>query len=234
MIGKLKTEKSRNRRPATRTLMFRGAAVFAGALLLVTAVGALFARSDSSGSAPYTGRLVVREFSALRNSLDEASGEAEVLRLELARANAVIEYSARYQIPADLAGLIYDTALRAGIDPELAFRLVKVESNFDPKATSPAGAVGLAQVLLRTAQFYEPGITLERLYDPATNLWIGFRYLRDLLGTYQGNLRLALLAYNRGPTKVNELLQLAQDPANGYARSVMRGYRKGGGGEGLP
>jgi soluble lytic murein transglycosylase-like protein len=234
MIGKLETYKSRRALPTTRSLVLRGAAVFAGALLLVTAVGVLFARSETPADLPYTGRLVVREFSALRKTLDETSGEVEVLRLELARANAVIEYSARYRIPADLAGLIYDTALKAGIDPELAFRLIKVESNFDPRATSPAGAVGLAQVLLRTAQFYEPGITVERLYDPATNLWIGFRYLRDLLGTYQGDLRLALLAYNRGPAKVNELLQLAQDPANGYARSVMKGYRRGGGDGGLP
>jgi soluble lytic murein transglycosylase-like protein len=232
MIGKLETRKSRPALPATRSLMLRGTAVFAGALLLVTAVGALFARSDSPTGSPYTGRLVVRELSALRNTLAQTSGEAELLRLELARANAVIEYSGRYQIPANLAELIYDTALRAGLDPELAFRLIKVESNFDPRATSSAGAVGLAQVLLRTAQFYEPGITMEQLYEPANNLWIGFRYLRDLLGTYQGNLRLALLAYNRGPAKVNELLQLAQDPGNGYARLVMKGYRRGG--EGSP
>lgn len=232
MIGKLETGKRRNTLPATRRLVFRGAVVLAGALLLTSAVGVLFARSGTPVDGAYTGRLVLREFRALQTSLDETSGEAEILRLELARANAVIEYSARYQIPADLASLIYDTALREGIDPELAFRLVKVESNFDPRAASLAGAVGLAQVMLRTAQFYEPGIGLERLYDPATNLSIGFRYLRDLLGTYQGNLRLALLAYNRGPAKVNELLQLAQDPGNGYARSVTKGYRKGGG-EGL-
>ncbi len=233
MIGKLETGKRRKTLPATGRLVFSGAVVLAGALLLTTAVGVLFARSDTSVDGTYTGRLVLGELRALRTSLDEASGEAEILRLELARANAVIDYSARYQIPADLASLIYDTALREGIDPELAFRLVKVESNFNPRATSPAGAVGLTQVLLRTAQFYQPGITLQRLYDPATNLWIGFRYLRDLLGTYQGNLRLALLAYNRGPGKVNELLQLAQDPGNGYARSVMKGYRRGGG-EDLP
>lgn len=211
---------------ATQILMLRGAAVFAGALLLVTAVGGLLARDRGPEGSPYTGRLIVKELSALRSSLEQTSGEVEVLRLELERANAVIDYSARYQIPADLSALIYDTALRSGLDPELAFRLVKVESNFDPKATSPAGAVGLAQVLPRTAQFYQPELTLEELYRPATNLSIGFRYLRDLLETYQGNLKLALLAYNRGPAKVNELLQLARDPANGYAGKVMGGYRR--------
>ena len=79
---------------------------------------------------------------------------------------------------------------------------------------------------LRTARFYAPGITLERLYDPETNLGIGFRYLRDLLGTYQDNLRLALLAYNRGPAKVNQLLGIGHEPGNGYAKTVM-GARAG-------
>lgn len=218
--------KRRTALATTQILMLRGAAVFAGALLLVTAVGGLRARDRGPEGSPYTGRLIVKELSALRSSLEETSGEVEALRLELERANAVIHYSARYQIPADLSALIYDTALRSGLDPELAFRLVKVESNFDPKATSPAGAAGLAQVLPRTAQFYQPEITLEELYRPEANLSIGFRYLRDLLETYQGDLRLALLAYNRGPAKVNELLRMSRDPGNNYARSVMSGYRR--------
>jgi soluble lytic murein transglycosylase-like protein len=51
--------------------------------------------------------------------------------------------------------------------------------------------------------------------------------LRDLLGTYQDNLRLALLAYNRGPAKVNRLLGIGHEPGNGYAKIVM-GLREGG------
>ena len=211
---------------ATQALMLRGIGVFAAVLLIATTVRALAARSGTERvGTDYTGTAAIRELSDLRSSLDRTSGELEVLQLELARSKALIDLSSRYQVPADLAGLIYDTALREGLDPELAFRLVKVESNFDRRARSPVGAIGLAQVMVNTARFYERGITVQRLRDPATNLTIGFRYLHDLLGTYQGNLRLALLAYNRGPGKVNELLGVGQDPNNGYAKSVMRGYQ---------
>lgn len=213
---------------ATQALMLRGIGVFVAVLLIVTTVRGLAARPGTEAAGTdYTGTAVIRELSDLRRSLDRTSGELEVLQLELARSKALIDLSARYQVPADLAGLIYDTALREGLAPELAFRLVKVESNFDRRAKSKPGAIGLAQVMVNTARFYQPGITAERLYHPATNLTIGFRYLHDLLGTYQGNLRLALLAYNRGPAKVNQLLGIGEDPGNGYATSVMRGYQTG-------
>ena len=200
----------------------RGLALFVASLLLVTTVRALAARGGSGdGGAAYTGTVIVKELTSLQSSLDRTSGELELMQLELRRARALLDYSSRYQVPSDLVALIYDTALREGLDPDLAFRLVRIESYFDPKAISSARAIGLAQVQVRTARFYEPGITEKRLYDPATNLRIGFRYLHDLIETYQGNLRLALLAYNRGPAKVNQLLGDGQEPGNGYARSVM-------------
>jgi len=92
----------------------------------------------------------------------------------------------------------------------------------------PSDAIGLAQVQLNTARFYKRGVVLDDLYDPATNLMIGFRYLRDLLGTYH-DLRLALLAYNRGPTKVNQLLGDGREPGNGYATKMLQGYPRTGG-----
>jgi soluble lytic murein transglycosylase-like protein len=139
-----------------------------------------------------------------------------------------MSYSTKYGIPAHVAAAIYDIALAEGVDPALAFRLVRVESGFDSLATSPAGAVGYTQVLPSTAWLYEPGLTRRQLYDRETNLRLGFRYLHDLLerfaGSTESGLRLALLAYNRGPARVQELLDAGQDPQNGYATAVMRGY----------
>jgi len=165
---------------------------------------------------------------AAEQALEATRGELAVARLQLERANAVIEYSTHYGIPADLAAAINDVALSEGLDPSLAFRLVKVESGFDVRARSRAGAVGITQVLPSTARLYEPGLTTEQLFDRDTNLRLGFRYLRDLLERYEGNLRLALLAYNRGPGKVQELLDAGRDPQNGYAATVMKGYRRKG------
>ena len=58
---------------------------------------------------------------------------------------------------------------------------MKLESDFNPHATSPVGAIGLTQVMPATARFYVKGITREGLYDPNTNLRVGFRYLRGLV-----------------------------------------------------
>jgi soluble lytic murein transglycosylase-like protein len=217
-------DRTERRLTATQALMVRGVAVLVAALLVVVSVRALIARPEAGPTAGrYTGTAVLRELTSLRSSLDRTMGEREILELELRRSRALLDYSARYQIPADLTTLIYDTALREGIDPDLAFRLVKVESGFNPRGRSSMGAIGLTQVQLGTARFYKAGVTLEDLMDPATNLTIGFRYLRDLMGTYH-NLRLALLAYNRGPAKVNQLLGDGREPGNGYATTVLRGY----------
>lgn len=163
---------------------------------------------------------------ALSQQLESLRGELTVARLQLDRADAVMEYSGRYHIPADLAEAIYDIALAEGIEPGLAFRLVGVESRFDLRAHSPAGAVGLTQILPSTARLFEPSLTIDQIFERETNLRLGFRYLHDLLVRYDDNLERALLAYNRGPSKVQELEDAGVDPSNGYAQSVMRGYHR--------
>jgi soluble lytic murein transglycosylase-like protein len=161
-------------------------------------------------------------------ALDSARGELELVRAQLERANRVITYSSRYSIGADLAGSIVDVASAEGIDPELAFRLVKLESDFNVHATSPVGAIGLTQVMPSTARYYVKGITREGLYDPATNLRVGFRYLRGLVNEYNGDVKLALLVYNRGPVAVAKSRAQGDNPSNGYDRILTKGYRGAG------
>lgn len=160
----------------------------------------------------------------LRAQLDATRGELTLAQAQLDRANAVMEYSAKYKVSADIAGTIYDVALAQGIEPDLGFRLVKVESEFNEHATSPAGALGLAQVMPSTAKDFVHGITREQLYDRKTNLQIGFHYLHDLINQYKGDVKLALLVYNRGPVAVESLRALGLDPRNGYEAAVTRGY----------
>lgn len=161
----------------------------------------------------------------IRKELATVQGELDVLKAQHQRATAVIRYSSQYRIAADLAGSIFDIALAEGIDPELAFRLVKLESGFNPRATSPVGAIGLTQLMPGTAKYFHKGITRERLYDPKTNLRIGFRYLRTLVNNYDGDVKLALLVYNRGPVAVEAARREGRNPTNGYDRILTRGYQ---------
>jgi soluble lytic murein transglycosylase-like protein len=148
----------------------------------------------------------------------------QLLTARIQRDESIIAYSAKYHIGADIAGTIYDVSTAESVDPDLAFRLVRVESEFNPRATSPVGARGLTQVMPATAQFFIPGVTVAQLYDPTTNLRAGLRYFKGLVREQHGDLTLALLVYNRGPVAVQAALDAGIDPRNGYERRVLKGY----------
>ncbi|MBI2819336.1 MAG: lytic transglycosylase domain-containing protein [Acidobacteria bacterium] len=98
----------------------------------------------------------------------------------------------------DLDAMIVQAAARHQIDPDLVRAIIRVESNFDPYAVSPAGARGLMQLIPSTAQRF--GVA--NPFDPRANIDGGIRYLKHLLGMYQGNLQLTLAAYNAGENSV--------------------------------
>lgn len=162
---------------------------------------------------------------ALVARLNNATGTLTIYRLELDRAEAVIAFSGRYRIPADRAAQVYDVALGEGVDPGLAFSLVQIESSFDPRATSRTGAIGLTQILPSTARLYRPDLSLEQLYQPETNLRLGFRFLHDLLNRFQ-SVDHALVAYSVGPVTVKRLLAGGTEVQTAYSRSVARGFRR--------
>ncbi len=158
----------------------------------------------------------------------EAASIARRATQRLQRWNRIYTLSHRWMVDAELARAIHDAAVEAGLDPELAFRVVNVESQFKERAVSHVGAAGLTQVMLPTARFYDRKITKEKLFDRETNLRIGFHYLRDLIDEHRGDVKLALLTYNRGGQAVQTELALGLDPSNGYDRKVMRGYSGAG------
>lgn len=222
------TDKYNDPDPRTfRMLLIRG-----GVLLLTAAtVGTLAGwtkrvRAADAVKSP-DAAFVSRRLGTMSRQLKVTQGELDLMRLQLDRANAIMRSSARYQIPSDLATDIYDIALSEGIDPALGFQLVKIESSFRSGVRSPMGAIGYTQVQVATARFYRAGITEKELYDRELNLRIGFRFLKDLLDRYDGDNHLALLAYNRGPAKVAEIIAGGGDPANGYPDLVLEGYRPG-------
>ena len=217
---RLETERMLPRSPG---VVLRGGLLVAGVVLVSGLAGSADRVRAADTVVPASVGVVSSEIRMLADRLQTSEGELAVSKVQLDRLNAVFDYSARYQIPADLAAAIYDIALSEGIDPALGFRLVKVESGFKLRATSTAGAIGYTQIRPATAKFYEPGLSVEQLYERDVNLRIGFRFLKDLMNRYEQNLELALLAYNRGPARVAEILAEGGDPSNGYETAVLRG-----------
>ncbi|HEX7120271.1 MAG TPA: lytic transglycosylase domain-containing protein [Longimicrobiales bacterium] len=165
-----------------------------------------------------------RAAAARPGGIEEAVGEEwAASEAEQIREDTVTGAQVRYGISRSLAEDIYDAAIESDIDPDVAFGLVNTESTFDTRAVSHVGARGLTQVMPRTAAWLRPGTTAEDLFDRNLNLRLGFGYLRDLIDRYDGNVRLALLAYNRGPGTVDRVLRQGGDPDNGYADKVLSG-----------
>lgn len=99
-----------------------------------------------------------------------------------------------------LVGLIDRLAAHHGVNPKLAHALVKVESNYEPRAVSPKGAMGLMQLMPATVRQY----AVVDPFDPVQNLGAGLQHLRGLLDRFgKGRESLALAAYNAGEGAVS-------------------------------
>ena len=100
--------------------------------------------------------------------------------------------------PAELEQQIRDAAQRVSLDPKLVTAIIRVESNFKAHAVSAKGAMGLMQVMPKTADASD----IHAPYHTVSNLMGACEYLRSLVNRYRGDLKLALAAYNAGPGNV--------------------------------
>jgi soluble lytic murein transglycosylase-like protein len=115
-------------------------------------------------------------------------------RSNSAGPTAVQPHSDRTYRPRPFNAEVEAAAFAAGIDPALVHAVIDVESAYNPLALSSKGAVGLMQVMPTTGKRY--GVT--NLFDPPANLHAGAGHLSDLLRMFDGQLTLALAAYNAG------------------------------------
>ncbi|MDE2058151.1 MAG: lytic transglycosylase domain-containing protein [candidate division NC10 bacterium] len=125
---------------------------------------------------------------------------------------------------ANMSELIDALAAEYEIDPALIRAVIQVESNFNRKAVSRKGAQGLMQLMPATIWRFSVGDA----YDPHENIGAGVRYLRQLLDLFQGDLTLALAAYNAGE---NAVLRYRGVPpyqeTRDYVTKVLGLYRRG-------
>lgn len=209
-------------RPAGFLKRFRqpiiGVGLAGAALPMVAAMDA----PGSPSEEPEAGDQSASRTAMPAEDVEEALVERVENEREVQERDRIVQANvAEFGIPRDMAEDIYDAARAEGIDPDVAFGLVKTESTFREDARSHVGALGLTQVMPRTAAWLEPGTTSKDLYDRHTNLRLGFRYLDQMIEKYKGNVKLALLAYNRGPGTVDKVLERGGNPDNGYADKVL-------------
>ncbi len=123
--------------------------------------------------------------------------------------------------------LIVEAAVRHKVEPALIKAIIRAESNFDPTAVSRKGAQGLMQLMPMTVTMYG----LADPFEPRSNIDVGARHLKMLIGKYGGDLNLALAAYNAGEQAVERYGRRIPPFAEtqGYVRAVLRHHRAYGG-----
>ena len=129
-----------------------------------------------------------------------------------------------------LATVIHDSAREYDLDPYLVMAIIRTESFFYNGAVSIAGAQGLMQIMPFVGEELagELGIPYrpdETLFEPMTNVRMGTYFFRYLLDLFRGDLKMALISYNRGHNGVIRALKFGHEIPTGYADRVLKDYR---------
>lgn len=135
---------------------------------------------------------------------------------------------------AQLAHRIVAESTAAGFDPLLTTSIILSESSFRPKVVSHAGAIGLMQLRPTTARYIARRNSIEwrgniALKDPAYNIKLGIAYFSYLEDLFEGDRHLALIAYNWGPTNLNNALRGTRRIPNSprrYAKDILSNHQQ--------
>jgi len=148
-----------------------------------------------------------------------------VLR-EASRVNTLSEASAITQgapnaSRTQLLDMIEKVSNKHGVDEKLVKALIRQESGFNPKAKSKSGAMGLMQLMPQTAKH----LGVSDPYNPVQNVEGGVKYLKSMLNRYNGNIILALAAYNAGPGAVDKYSGVPPyKETQNYVKNILANY----------
>lgn len=177
------------------------------------------------GQAGATGSVRITSGARPRLAFNPAADAAAGIKAQ--RLVALMNQSKAFK---QVRSTLQQEATRHGVDVNLVKAITATESGFNPRAVSPAGAVGLMQIMPATARFLglrDDGkqSVEEKLTDSSTNARLGVRYLQQLLRQFNGRLDLAVAAYNAGPGAVRKRMAIPPyAETQGYVRTVLAIY----------
>lgn len=120
-----------------------------------------------------------------------------------------------------IISMIETTSEKYGVDSKLIKALVQQESGYNPNAKSKAGALGLMQLMPATAE----GLGVKDPMDPQQNIEGGVKYVKSMLDRFNGNIILALAAYNAGPNAVKKYDGVPPyKETQNYVRNILKNY----------
>lgn len=147
----------------------------------------------------------------LRRAIQEVNDATRIYDPEAAKTNK----------KSQLLNMINKIANKHGVDEKLVQAVIKQESGFNPKATSRTGAKGLMQLMPSTAK----SLGVNDPYNPAQNVEGGVKYLKSMLNKYNGNIILALAAYNAGPGAVDKYDGIPPyKETQNYVKNILANY----------
>ncbi|HUJ18857.1 MAG TPA: lytic transglycosylase domain-containing protein [Nitrospirota bacterium] len=204
-----------------RTTLIAAAAALIACLPLAQARADIFQYTDENGVLNFTN---VNGDGRKHKRVRSEPAQAGPATTQAPAGKPTPSHLSSSNIPSVYLDIINSACERHGVDPSLVHAIVKVESDFNPYATSNKGAMGLMQLMPETAV----NMNVRNTFNPAENIDGGVKYLRYLIDRYEGNLSLALAAYNSGETAVRKWGTIPPfKETQSYVQRIMKIYNGG-------
>ncbi len=158
------------------------------------------------------------------DDIDTSSVTNDILKRAIQEVNDARRDYSKPQIRtsnSQILDMVNNVARKHGVDEKLVQAVIKQESGFNPKAKSKVGAMGLMQLMPSTAK----SLGVKDPYNPQQNVEGGVKYLKSMLKKYNGNVILALAAYNAGPNAVDKYSGVPPyKETQNYVKNILANY----------